>query len=234
MGRRQRQLVTTPTWEDFPPLAALHPTARKILAAAHQILQEEGLAGLTFDAIARASGQYKGSITYFFGDKATLIAMLADLVSHDTVASARERLRSMPPGPQRIHEAVQANSKVSRNVQEFRLVLDIAAQALRTDGLRQSLAQLYESYREINRGMLDDSPQPANAPELDIMATLSLALVDGLSLQHALDPEGFDPDPYWREWEEIVTERLAKVREPRSASADTGATTCETARVESE
>ena len=71
------------------------------------------------------------------------------------------------------------------------------------------MAALYESYRGINGGMLGDSSEQANATDLDEMASLSLALVDGLSLQHALDSERFDSIPYWNAWERIITERLA-------------------------
>jgi AcrR family transcriptional regulator len=188
--------------------APLHPTAAKILEAAHRILEEEGFEGLSFDAIAKRSGQYKGSITYFFGDKATLTIMLADVVGHDIVAAARERLQQLPEGPDRVHEAVAVNAEVCQNSEEFRVFLDILAKAVRREDLRERFALLYREYREVNRRMLGEGSSEPMRSELDLMATLSLAIVDGLSLQLSLDPDGFDPSPYWRCWEEVVAERL--------------------------
>jgi AcrR family transcriptional regulator len=212
--------VSTPTWERMDPLSSLHPTAQRILQAARRILVEKGLSGLTFDAIARESGQYKGSISYFFGDKDTLIAMLADLVGHDTVAAARARLDELSPGPERIHEAIAVNEQVSRNSEDFSVFLDIAAQALHTERLRKRMARLYESYRSINRAMLDGQEERGRAPDIERLATLSLAIVDGLSLQYALDPTGFDPGPYWQCWEELVVRSFGGT--PSSEGCETG------------
>ena len=206
--KSNKKRVLTPTWERMDPLSSLHPTAQRILQASRRILVERGLSGLTFDAIARESGQYKGSISYFFGDKETLIAMLADLVGHDAVAVARERLNALPPGRERVHEAIAVNEQVSRNDEDFVVFLDIAAQALRVERLKERIAGLYEDYRAINRAMLDSSAEHGGAPDIERLATLSLALADGLSLQHALDPAGFDPGPYWTFWEELVVQRL--------------------------
>jgi AcrR family transcriptional regulator len=197
-------------------VASLHPTAAKILEAAHSILVEEGFDGLSFDAIARRSGQYKGSITYFFGDKATLTIRLADVVGHDIVAAAKERLEQLPEGPDRVHEAIVVNAEVCRNSEEFQVFLDIIAKAVRRDDLRERFAQLYREYRAVNGQMLGEGSSEAMQSELELMATLTLALVDGLSLQLSLDPQRFDPDPYWRCWEEVVTERLWAVRGERA------------------
>jgi len=197
-----------PTGVRYRSVSSLHPTARKILEAAHQILEEEGFDGLSFDAIAKRSGQYKGSISYFFGDKANLTIMLADIVGHDIVAAAEERLEQLPAGPDRIREAVAVNAEVARNSDEFRVFLDVVAKGLRREDLRGRFAQLYREYREVNRRMLGDGTGAASRSELDLMATLSLAIVDGLSLQLALDPVDFDPGPYWRCWEDVLVERL--------------------------
>jgi AcrR family transcriptional regulator len=205
-GPRDKREVATGV--GYQSVSSLHPTARKILEAAHRVLEEDGFDGLSFDAIARRSGQYKGSITYFLGDKATLIVMLADIVGRDIVAAAEERLKQLPEGPSRIHEAIVVNAQVCQNSDEFRVFLDIVARAVRREELRERFARLYREYREVNRQMLGEGASQAMRAELDLMATLSLAIVDGLSLQLALDPEGFDPDPYWSCWEEVVVSRL--------------------------
>jgi AcrR family transcriptional regulator len=223
MSDGDRQRISPPTWDQYDPLSTLHPTARKILKAARRLLEKDGFAALKFDAIARASGQYKGSITYFFGDKATLVAMLADLVSHDIMASARKKLSSLPRGEKRIHEAVKANELVSRNSRDFRVLLEIAAHAVARKDLRERIAALYATYREVNRLMLDEQPQPESREDVDRLAVLSLAILDGLSLQYALDPEAFDPGPYWAYWEEVISERLLDKHRGLGSATRTGA-----------
>jgi AcrR family transcriptional regulator len=203
----------------YRSVSDLHPTARRILEAAQRILEDDGFDGLSFDAIAQRSGQYKGAITYYFGDKANLIVMLADIVGGDIVAAAKEQLERLPEGPDRIHEAIRVNARVCQNSDEFRVFLDNVARALRRDDLRERFAQLYREYRDVNMRMLGDGSSQAMRTERDLMATLSLAIVDGLSLQLALEPKGFDPSPYWRCWEEVVIERLWAVAGDETAGS---------------
>lgn len=206
--QRNRTKKTEPTRDYGRPISSLHPTAQSILRAAYEILEKQGLSELTFDGIAKASGHYKGSITYFFGNKANLVTALADLLSHDIVAE------SLGAGhrasvPERVHEVVSMNARVSRNIAYLRPFFEIAAQAMRADDLRQRMAKLYDDYRELERRMIDPDAAPDVAEEVDKLAVLTLAINDGLSLQHALDPDGFDSEPYWRYWEELATARLA-------------------------
>jgi AcrR family transcriptional regulator len=188
-------------------MSSLHPTAQRILKAAHDILEEKGFGALSFDAIARASGQYKGSITYYFGDKANLLARLADSVGDGIMEQALTRLQSLPSGPERIREAVATNEAVGRNLSEYRLFFDIIAQAARLEDVRKSIAKLYVEYRAANRSMLVESPQ-AWGEQVEELGTLSLAILDGLALQYMLDPDGFDPGPCWARWEAVLVEQL--------------------------
>ena len=218
MGR-QSDKAAKPTGLRSGPVSSFHPTAQKIVRAAHKILEEKGFGALSFEAIARASGQYKGSITYFFGDKANLVASLADLVSSDIMGQALDKLRSLPPGRERIHEAVAVNEAVSRNLREYRLFFEIIAQAGRVDDVRKRIAELYTDYRAVNRSMLVENPGE-RVVEAEELGTLSLAILDGLALQHMLDPDGFDPGPYWAIWEDILATRLQASEEdtPRAHS----------------
>jgi len=47
----------------------LHPTAKKILAAARRILAERGYHGLTLQAISIEAGVNKAGVWYYFGGK---------------------------------------------------------------------------------------------------------------------------------------------------------------------
>ena len=52
------------------------PTAKRILAAAQDILAERGYAELTITAISRVSGVNRALVSYYFGLKAGLLAAL--------------------------------------------------------------------------------------------------------------------------------------------------------------
>jgi AcrR family transcriptional regulator len=211
MGKQNDVRASDIIFDDARPVSSLHPTAQRILKAAYRILEEEGLSALTFDAIAERAGHYKGSITYFFRDKATLIALLADMVARDTVASSLEKLSSITSTDDRVHEACSMNYEITRNSVGFRVLLDIMAHSLRRSDLRERMAKLYSYYRELNARMINPEWEEGHdsARESDILGALTVAITDGLSLQYALDPEGFDPEPYWTEWEELVRTRLS-------------------------
>ena len=55
------------------PLDKLPPTARRLLAAARDLLAEGGFQALSLQAIARAAGESKGSVSYHFRNKRGLV-----------------------------------------------------------------------------------------------------------------------------------------------------------------
>jgi len=208
LRKRQTSRVSTPTWDDFPPVASLHPTAQEILHAAYDILREEGLSNLSFQRIAEVSGHHRGQITYFFGSKLNLIALLADMMSHEAVASHRSHLQQLPAGRERIHEVMNVSSEIVKNLPGIAVLLDVFGQAMREERLRERMADLYVDYRDITQRMLDDDPTPDVVERLERMAVLTVAIEDGLSIQYALDPIRFDAEPYVREWERVLRQAL--------------------------
>jgi AcrR family transcriptional regulator len=53
-------------------------TRERLVAAAEQVLQRDGVAGLTTKAVARAAGRSEGSIYNHFGDRVELIMAVID------------------------------------------------------------------------------------------------------------------------------------------------------------
>ena len=47
---------------------------------------------------------------------------------------------------------------------------------------------------------LSGAPRQLSDDELEAFAAVSIAVVEGLGIQRALDPDGFDHDAAWRMW----------------------------------
>jgi hypothetical protein len=81
---------------------------------------------------------------------------------------------------------------------EFMAFFDVLPHSLRDEKLRRRIADLYVWYREMNIRCLgvNDSSLPATAPgampRSAALASLFVAAIDGLAIQAALAPNGFD------------------------------------------
>ncbi len=177
------------------PSADLPPTARGILDAARSLLEERGYRGLTFDAIAAESGSNKSMIRYYFGSKDGLIAALVDDLTHDSAVELLE-IAKRAHG---VEDALTAHLQATRKLMEdpsFKNLFDVLPEALRRRYVRESLASLYEWYREIEIECFRNTAPEGN-PDLRVLASLHMAVIDGLALQLALDEKSVDLDGCW-------------------------------------
>ena len=81
--------------------------------------------------------------------------------------------------------------------------------ALRDEDLRERVAALYDGYRDTVLRCLD-ATDPAASERLRPFAMLMIAIVDGLAIQHGLDPEGADVAAATDLWERLVRPYLAE------------------------
>ena len=99
-------------------------------------------------------------------------------------------------------------------------LFDVLPEALRREQLRELLASLYEWYREIEVVCFGGTT-PAADPDLRALASLHMAVIDGLALQLALDRERADTDAAWNLMGSMITTYLDQRRaagEPTSQS----------------
>ena len=177
------------------PREALGPTARKILDAAQRLLADGGFSAVTLEKIAAEAGVNKAAIRYCIGNKAGLIEALVDALMAEEFQGVVHDLPGMEPS-ERIHAAIRAKRRMVLRADEFRGFFDILPHAIRGPELRQCSAGLYPWWFEQNLRLLGlDGQGPDGRPELLVgLGRLLSAVVDGLSVQEALDPDGFDPD----------------------------------------
>ncbi|MCX6364121.1 MAG: TetR/AcrR family transcriptional regulator [Actinobacteria bacterium] len=184
-----------PTFED--PLSALPETAQKLLVAAKSIIANDGFDALTLNSVSAASGENKAMISYYFDNKAGLVAAVLDSVIHDEYIASHDRMKDVDP-KQRTQRLVEEMRRMDTAIEEFRVFFELLPHVLRDETLRRRIASLYAWYWSVKLewlGMAD----PAGAlgdPELLGLAQVLSAVIDGLAIQAAIDPEIDLANPY--------------------------------------
>jgi len=191
---------------DRPPARGddLPPTARRILAAAQDILAERGYAELTMTAISQVSGVNRALVSYYFGGKAGLLAALVDTLFQNPDVGLVEEIRATTQGAERTEAFLDWQRRVSSNERVNRMLYELLPHALRDAEVRARFAEEYRLYRSIDADCLAAAPAELDDEALEALAAVSIAVVEGLGIQRALDPEGFDHERAWRAWVDVV------------------------------
>ena len=190
------------------PPAELSPTARRILRAAQDILAERGYAELTMTAIAQVTGLNRALVSYHFGGKAGLLAALVDTLFQDPAVGLVEEISATREGADRVEALLDWQRRVSERERTNRMLYELLPHALRDAEVRARFAEEYRVYRDVDADCLGAAPRELGDAELEALAAVSIAVVEGLGIQRALDPDGFDHEHAWRMWREVVASFL--------------------------
>lgn len=182
----------------------LPPTARRILAAAQDILAERGYAELTMTAISQVSGVNRALVSYYFGGKAGLVAALVETLFQNPDVGLVEAIRATTEGAERTEAFLDWQRRVSSNERVNRMLYELLPHALRDPAVRERFAEEYRLYRSVDADCLAAAPAELDDEQLEALAAVSIAVVEGLGIQRALDPEGFDHGRAWRAWAQVV------------------------------
>ncbi len=200
------------------PIDALPPVARTILDAARRLLAEGGYEALTLSAIAEAADEPKASIGYYFGNKDGLVVALVDALMHEANRALLDETERLPVGEQRLHALIDGEVRIADDAETYRSFLAILPHALRDERLRESVAELYSGYREtVLRCVAADRGERRG--RMLPFAMLMIAIVDGLAIQHGLDPDRVDVRAAVDLWERLARDYLAQGEAPPSAAA---------------
>ena len=172
------------------PMAALPPTAQRLLAAARRLLVRGGFDALTLSAIAEEAGEAKASIGYHFGNKDGLVTALVDSLAHD---ANRALIKETSALPARRGPRARPDGRRVAHRRRRRVVPGVLRDAARTRcATRRCAIASPPSTTATARRCCAASTTPTRrgAAELRPFAVLMIAIVDGLAIQHGLDPEG--------------------------------------------
>lgn len=172
------------------PLSGLPKTARKLLLAAKHIVGADGIRALTLQAVSAAAGENKAMISYYFGNKAGLIAAVLDSVIHDEYVASQDRMKNVDT-TQRRKQLVDEMRRMTAAAEEFRVFFELLPCVLRDEALRRRLAALYKWYWNMKLEWLGagDTRAALDDPDLLGLTQILSAVIDGLAVQNAIDPD---------------------------------------------
>lgn len=165
----------------------------RLLEAAISCLQEHGWAKTTTREIVARAGMHVPTVNYYFGAK--------DVLLHDAAVEALRRWGATTM------DAVEASpddaaSELRRSLERFLATIDqdrryvvtaveAFAQAERDEELRGRLADAYDSFRSVvvDRVQPGACREAAQASGATAVASVLIALFDGLAIQRLLAPE---------------------------------------------
>jgi AcrR family transcriptional regulator len=176
------------TFED--PLSSLPETARNLLIAAKEIVADEGFDALTLKTVSDRAGENKAMVSYYFDNKAGLVAAVLDSVIHDEYLASLDRMKHVVPG-ERIPRLVEEMRRMATSTEDFEVFFELLPHVLRDDVLRRRLAMLFRWYWKMKLEWLgiDDGMGGLADPDLLGVAQLLSAVIDGLAIQAAVDPD---------------------------------------------
>jgi AcrR family transcriptional regulator len=192
------------------PAANLSPTARRILAAARRVLLRDGFGGLTFDAISAEAGENRALIRYYFGNKGGLVTALVDWMDHKDTLALVKRLAAGEQERENFTVLLRLQRDNCKAVRENRLFYDLVPHILRDPAMRKRLAGMYKWYREFDGRVLAPDAAPQKKAEAERLASLAIAVYDGMILQRACDP-AFDVDAAYETWERLMRSALEEL-----------------------
>ncbi len=205
---------------DFPindPTPDLSPTAMRILEAGVRVLDVEGFDGLTFERIAKESGENGALIRYHFGNKAGLIKSLVDLVLYAQATILFKLLSPLQAGKERREAFSKKRREVAEHPVAFRQLFDLVPNLLRNPELKPKLCELMEWYRSMDAWAMSPGDDKVDSEKLKPLAALSVAVIDGMALQLQADPD-FKADQALDLWERFVEEYLEEIRTTKGSA----------------
>jgi AcrR family transcriptional regulator len=190
------------------PTAELSPTARRLVAAARRLLARDGFDALTVEGVAAEAGAYRDAVRYYFGSKAAFLATVVDSLAHDQSLAAFAETQSLPEGAPRIHALVASDRQLVADQAGFRDFFAILPHVLNDQELRGRVAALYDWYRGLYVAAVGAAGSGEQAEHLRRMASLMVAVADGLAVQTLLDPASVDLEALFALWEDILRREL--------------------------
>src|SRR3954451_4580908 len=167
--------------------------AARIVEAMRASVADRGVAGSTFDHVAREAGVSRGLLHYYFGSKERL---LVEVVRHDCDERVAAMDASLATGdsPDQIVEALVEQLKAFLEVdpRSPTVVYEMLSASRHSEEIRQELAELYRTWRSHLADALR-AKESEGFVSLDAgaesVASVIFALGDGIGIQLLSEPE---------------------------------------------
>ena len=197
----------------------------QIVQAAVSIIAEQGLQNLSLSEIENKAGMSRGQLTYYFPTKEDILLAVFDRLiemMHERVGAAREEEKARGPLPsepgwERLAFILRRILVEPPAFPEFgSLQYTFLSQIGYREDFRLRLANLYEEWRgHMARDLAAASARrPGTKASPRAVATLVQAVLHGLFMQRAADPNAYDRE----ETLELLLDMLAAYMRPGEAT----------------
>lgn len=168
-----------------------------------------GFSDLTVDDVCAEAGVSKGAFYGYFEQKQDLLLALLD---DDAAALDRELERitsGSPSGVQRVRRFTEAMLARGEDAARVQVRADLWSVLLTEATVRRRLARVMQRRRALVRSWIEEAVASGELAEIpaNALASILLALADGLVLHRALDPNAFQ----WRNISRAIDVLLAGV-----------------------
>lgn len=173
----------------------------QILGAAITCFADKGYYGTSIDDIAALTHLSKGAIYHHFESKREILLALFEEWSADLLARWRSIGEQSAPLEALGRDAQEALNLAEDIVPLSRATLEFCSHAVREDDLRQRVAGVYGDARGYLTGLIEEARRQGLVGDVSapLMATVLIAMFEGLFLLKAIDPETVDVGATWQE-----------------------------------
>jgi AcrR family transcriptional regulator len=171
-----------------------NPRVAAILAAAAKCFARKGFSATTLAEIGKELGLRKSIVHYYFASKAALIHEVQSYTYHKYLDRVKEALRSASgeSSTARSTTALQALwESIHGNKTGMGMNIEVWSASRRDAELKRRALALHRDARSLIREGVADvlGVKPDDFPQIDAMATLIQAVVNGLSVTEYLEGE---------------------------------------------
>ncbi len=194
-----------------PPSTRRHAPAEarrvQILEGALLCFSEKGYHAATMDDVARAAGLSKGSLYWHFASKEEVFLAVGDAFSLELFGAWREEVARHRGDVRSL--LGRLGELLIEQVTAHEPMVRAWAEILTHRQAQERFAGIYAESRRFLTALIEDGIERG---EIATTASRSLAacltaLVEGLLLQHMVDP-GFEPLPHWRDTWRVIDRGL--------------------------
>lgn len=168
---------------------------QRLVDAGWQRFATAGYRDTTVDDVCDQAGVSKGAFYGYFSSKQDLLLALLEEETQTLIQVATKLAALDIPGAERVRRFVQAMLAVGDDPARVQLRADLWSAVASDPALRERCAATTERLRTVLRGWISagiDSGDLALEPwRANALASILLALADGLMLHRGLDPDGF-------------------------------------------
>ncbi len=164
----------------------------QILLAAFQCIVEKGIAASSTHAIAARAKLSQGSIHYYFQSKHHLMMRLIEVLFQNSMNNISLVAKSDLTPREKINLIIAAGeSFIGERREEFIVFVAIWSYAISNGGIiREKYMTLFTQFRDTITAVLADAG--VKASDCENISLVIVGVIEGLGLQHAIDPDAFD------------------------------------------